>query len=320
MIVLGIESTAHTFGVGIITEDEILANVKASYHPEKGGIHPRKASDFLANRSGVIVKKALAKAKIGMKDVDLVSFSRSPGIGHSLRVGSVAAKTLAYVFNKPLIGVNHCIAHVEVGRRVTGLEDPVVLYTSGANTQVIAFQSNRYRVFGETIDMGIGNFIDSFARYAGIPFPGGPVIEKLALKGDYVELPYVVKGMDVSFSGILTSLRQKLKKYKLEDLCYSLQETVFAMMVEVSERALAHCQKKELLLTGGVAANKRLREMCRIMCRERGARFNVPPQDLCVDNGVMIAELGLKMFKAGADSRVTIDQGERTDEVEVTWR
>ncbi|MBD3312327.1 bifunctional N(6)-L-threonylcarbamoyladenine synthase/serine/threonine protein kinase [archaeon] len=320
MIVLGIESTAHTFGVGVITEDEILSNAKESYRPEKGGIHPRKASDFLASRAGSVIRKALTTAGAGMEDVDLVAFSRSPGMGHSLRVGSVAAKTLAYEFNKPLIGVNHCIAHVEIGRRVTGMNDPVVLYTSGANTQVIAFQGGRYRVFGETIDMGIGNFIDSFARYAGIPFPGGPRIEELAKKGKYVELPYVVKGMDVSFSGILTNLRQKLKKHELEDLCYSLQETVFAMMVEVSERALAHCQKKELLITGGVAANKRLREMCRLMCKERGAGFKAPPMDLCVDNGVMIAELGLKMHKAGVKGEVNIDQGERTDEVEIKWR
>ena len=203
---------------------------------------------------------------------------------------------------------------------MTGMNDPVVLYTSGANTQVIAYQGGKYRVFAETLDMGVGNFIDSFARLANIPFPGGPKIEQMALKGKYVQLPYVVKGMDISLTGILTNLKSKLSVNKIDDLCYSLQETVFAMLVEVSERALAHCQKKELLLAGGVAANKRLREMCKIMCDERDAKFDVPAMEYCVDNGAMIADLGLKMHKAGIKTPITIDQSQRTDEVSVLWR
>jgi len=316
MICLGIESTAHTFGVGVVNDKKVLVNLKASYRPKKGGIHPREASDFLALEGPKLIKEALSK----IPRVDLVAFSRSPGIGHSLRVGAVTARTIAQKLKVPLIGVNHCIAHVEVARWLTGLNDPVVLYTSGANTQVIAFQGGKYRVFAETLDIGVGNFIDSFARYAGIPFPGGPVIEKKALQGKYVELPYVVKGMDVSLTGILTSLRKKLSSHRLEDLCFSLQENVFAMLVEVSERALAHTQKSELVLTGGVAANKRLREMCEVMCKERGAKFKAPPMNCCVDNGAMIAHLGLKMHQAGAKSISSIDQGERTDEVKVTWR
>ncbi|HLE06676.1 MAG TPA: bifunctional N(6)-L-threonylcarbamoyladenine synthase/serine/threonine protein kinase [Candidatus Nanoarchaeia archaeon] len=320
MICIGIESTAHTFGVGIVTEDKILANVKESYRPTTGGIHPREASDFLAGIASKVIDEAVTKAGIKYDDIDLVAFSRSPGIGHCLRVGSVAARTLSLELNKPLIGVNHCIAHVEIGRRMTGMNDPVVLYTSGANTQVIAYQGGKYRVFAETLDMGVGNFIDSFARLANIPFPGGPKIEQMALKGKYVQLPYVVKGMDISLTGILTNLKSKLSVNKIDDLCYSLQETVFAMLVEVSERALAHCQKKELLLAGGVAANKRLREMCKIMCDERDAKFDVPAMEYCVDNGAMIADLGLKMHKAGIKTPITIDQSQRTDEVSVLWR
>ena len=320
MICIGIESTAHTFGVGIVTEDKILANVKESYRPTTGGIHPREASDFLAGIASKVIDEAVTKAGIKYDDIDLVAFSRSPGIGHCLRVGSVAARTLSLELNKPLIGVNHCIAHVEIGRRMTGMNDPVVLYTSGANTQVIAYQGGKYLVFAETLDMGVGNFIDSFARLANIPFPGGPKIEQMALKGKYVQLPYVVKGMDISLTGILTNLKSKLSVNKIDDLCYSLQETVFAMLVEVSERALAHCQKKELLLAGGVAANKRLREMCKIMCDERDAKFDVPAMEYCVDNGAMIADLGLKMHKAGIKTPITIDQSQRTDEVSVLWR
>jgi len=148
----------------------------------------------------------------------------------------------------------------------------------------------------------------------------------MALKGkEYIEIPYVVKGMDVSFGGILTNLKTKINsgKYKPEDLCYSAQETVFAMLVEVSERAMAHCDKKELLLGGGVACNKRLTEMCDIMCKERNAKsYTLEPQFL-LDNAAMIAWLGIEMFKAGNKTHVNesiIRPYERTDDVIVNWR
>ena len=232
------------------------------------------------------------------------------------------ARNLASIYKKPLVEVNHCIAHLEIGRLLTKAKDPVLLYASGANTQIIAYEAGKYRVFGETLDQGIGNFIDQFARYIGLGFPGGPKIEKLALEGkNYVEIPYVVKGMDVSFSGILTNLKQKFdsKKFKTEDLAYSLQETVFAMLVEVSERAMAHTGKKELLLGGGVAFNKRLQEMCRIMCEERDARFFVPPNSVLVDNGLMIAWQGI-LQKSKKEKGIDIHPYERTDDVHVDWK
>ncbi|MBI2652817.1 UGMP family protein, partial [Candidatus Woesearchaeota archaeon] len=156
-------------------------------------------------------------------------------------------------------------------------------------------------------------------------FPGGPKIEKLALNGkNYIELPYVVKGMDVSFSGILTNLKQKYDsgKCKVEDLAFSLQETVFAMLVEVSERAMAHCGKNELVLGGGVACNKRLQGMCRIMCEERNAKFFVPPNEVLTDNGLMIGWLGLLQQHEATKNLETIDikPYERTDDVAVKWK
>jgi glycoprotease/Kae1 family metallohydrolase len=233
------------------------------------------------------------------------------------------AKKLSKELKKPIVPVNHCVAHLEIGR-ITGAKDPVMLYASG-----------KYRVFGETLDIGVGNFIDSFARYAGIGFPGGPKIEQLARNGKYIELPYKVKGMDIALSGILTNLKQKLEKGESkEDLSYSLQETVFAMLVEVSERALAHVGKKELLLGGGVACNSRLQEMCKIMCDEREdysekgkTKFFCPERGLLVDNGGMIAFLGEIMFKANANvfsytelDKVDMLPKQRTDDVEVSWR
>ncbi|HDD31935.1 MAG TPA: bifunctional N(6)-L-threonylcarbamoyladenine synthase/serine/threonine protein kinase [Thermococcus litoralis] len=324
MIALGIEGTAHTLGIGIVTEEKVLANVFDTLTTEKGGIHPKEAAEHHAKFLKPLLKKALKEAKINMEDVDVVAFSQGPGLGPALRVVATAARALAIRYNKPIVGVNHCIAHVEI-TKMFGVKDPVGLYVSGGNTQVLALEGGRYRVFGETLDIGIGNAIDTFARELGLGFPGGPKIEKLAQKGErYIELPYAVKGMDLSFSGILTEAVRKYKtgKYRVEDLAYSFQETAFAALVEVTERAVAHTGKEEVVLIGGVAANNRLREMIKIMCEDRGVEFFAPPYDLCRDNGAMIAYTGLRMFKAGIKfnlEETIVKQKFRTDEVKVIW-
>lgn len=296
-ICLGIESTAHTFGVGIAdSSGKILANVLKPVITSKGGLIPPQVADHHVEICDTAINEALETAGIGIRDVGLISFSQGPGIGHALRVGAMAARTLSIMHKIPLIGVNHCVGHLEIGKLLTKAEDPVLLYVSGANTQVMAFEGGKYRIFGETLDVGVGNMLDVFAREIGFGFPGGPRIMEAAAKGKkYVEIPYVIKGMDVSFGGILTNIVEKYKtgKYLKEDLCYSLQETVFAMLVEAAERAMAQCGKKELLLGGGVACNTRLQEMCRIMCEERGAKSFVPERQFCVDNGAMIAWLGI---------------------------
>jgi N6-L-threonylcarbamoyladenine synthase len=328
VIVLGIESTAHTFGIGIVKDGKILANIKDGYTTEKGGIIPMESARHHVRVKEDVLSDALDKAKIKIKDIDAISFSQGPGLAPCLLEGMKFAKALAKRLRKPIVPVNHCVAHLEIGK-ITGAKDPVMLYASGANTQIIAYASGKYRIFGETLDVGVGNFIDTFGRYAGIGFPAGPTIQKLASESkNYIELPYKVKGMDIALSGILTNLRQKLesKKYKLNDLAYSLQETVFAMLVETAERALAHVDKKELLLGGGVACNTRLQEMCKIMCKERGAKFFCPEKPLLVDNGAMIAFLGEIMFKKDIKfsykelDKIDIKPRQRTDEVGVKWK
>jgi len=322
VIVLGIESTAHTFGVSVVKNRKILSNCKRVFTTEKGGMIPIEVAKFHSENKNEIYFEALSSAKVDEKEIDAVAFSQGPGLAPCLLEGMKFVKELSKKLKIPLVLVNHCIAHLEIGRLI-GAKNPVMLYVSGANTQVIAYASGKYRIFGETLDLGVGNFIDTFARYAGIGFPGGPAIEKLAKKGKYVELPYNVKGMDIALSGILTKLRQmiELGNYKLEDLSYSLQETVFAMLVETAERALAHTGKKELLLGGGVACNKRLQEMCKIMCKERGAKFFCPENSLLVDNAGMIAYLGEIMFKKKIHGEDTdIKPRQRTDDVEVKWK
>lgn len=331
MICLGIESTAHTFGIGIMNDDaDVLANEKSVFTTDEGGMVPAEVAEHHICNFLPVLEKALERAKLKLGDIDLISFSQSPGIGNCLRIGAMVARTLAVRYNKPLVGVNHCIAHLEIGKALTEAKDPVLLYASGANTQVIAFEGKKYRVFGETLDIGVGNFLDSFARHIGLGFPGGPKIsalaEKIAKKAGsrLIDLPYVVKGMDVSFGGLLTNLKQKFDsgQFSKEELAFSLQETAFAMLVEVSERAMAHCGKQELLLGGGVACNTRLQEMCAIMCKERGAKMFVPEREFLVDNAAMIAWQGILQFKAG--DRLEISESDikpylRTDDIAVFW-
>ncbi|MFH1402764.1 MAG: bifunctional N(6)-L-threonylcarbamoyladenine synthase/serine/threonine protein kinase [Candidatus Altiarchaeota archaeon] len=324
MIVVGFEGTAHTMGVGVVDgEYNVLADVRDTYSPESGGIHPRDASQHMTERVKPTLDKALNDAGISISEVGLIAFSQGPGLGPCLRTVATAARALSLHYNIPLIGVNHCVAHIEVGKILSGFTDPLVLYVSGANSQVIKLKDGRYRVFGETLDIGAGNMLDKFGRETGLSHPAGPKIEELARNGGkYIELPYVVKGTDMSFSGILTAALQKYRSgERLEDVCFSLQETAFSMMCEVSERALAHLKAKEVLLAGGVGYNKRLQEMMSLMTGEHGACFDFPGRFLG-DNGVMIGMTGLKMHDAGVRMSVSdtvVDSRQRTDDIIVTW-
>jgi N6-L-threonylcarbamoyladenine synthase/N6-L-threonylcarbamoyladenine synthase/protein kinase Bud32 len=326
MLALGIEGTAHTVGVGIVDEGcRVRANLWDMVKPETGGIHPREAANHHAEMVVPLIAKAVEVAGVRYGDIDVVTFSQGPGLGPCLRTVATAARALARTLDVPVIGVNHCVAHLEIGRGLTGCEDPALLYVSGGNTQVIAFARGRYRVFGETLDIGIGNMLDKFGREVGLSFPSGPRLEKLALKGEkLLPLPYSVKGMDVAFSGMLTAALALCRGgERLEDVAFSIQETAFAMLTEVTERAMAHVGKDEVLLGGGVARNQRLQEMIGRMAADRGAKMFVPPGDLCIDNGAMIAWTGLLMHRSGIRmglEETTVDQRFRTDEVDVTWR
>lgn len=322
-MIVGIETTAHTFGVGVVKDGKVLANVKDMYKPQQGGIIPVKSAEHHRLVAENIWDEALSKANCGDRDIEAIAVSNAPGLAPCLLAGINFAKEKAKKLNVPLVPVNHCIAHLEIGQSV-GATDSVLLYASGANTQVIAYSTGKYRVFGETLDLGVGNFIDTFGRLVGIPFPAGPVLEGKAKNGEYIELPYSIKGMDVSFSGMQTKLKQLYEKgYSVEDLAFSMQETAFAMLVEAAERALAHTGKNELVLGGGVACNMRLQEMCRLMCEARGAKLFCPAKEFLVDNGAMIAYTGEILFRSGIKKNadeVDIAPRERTDMVEVAWK
>jgi N6-L-threonylcarbamoyladenine synthase/protein kinase Bud32 len=320
---LGIESTAHTFAIGIIDDKgHVLFDERSVYKPPLGqGIHPREAAQFHIENSMEVVKNALKRVR--MDNIDVISFSRGPGLPNCLQVGSSIARYLSLKHKIPLLGVSHCVSHIEIGRLLTGCKDPVIVYCSGGNSQIIAYIDGRYRVMGETTDIPIGNAFDVLARELGLEMPGGPKVEELAKKGSWIDLPYVVKGMDLSFTGIVTQCKKLYdKKVGKEDICYSFQETVFAMLTEVTERALAHTNKNEVLLVGGVAASHRLQEMMKVMCNGREAKSYSVPDKYAGDNGLMIAWNGIIAFKSGQKMRIedtNCIKNWRTDGTEITW-
>ena len=322
---LAFEGTAHTIGVAVVDDKcNILSNEKRAFTTEQGGLIPRELAEHHYKFAPIVLKEALEKANVTMEDIDLIAFSRGPGIGNSLRVVAQTARMLSLIHNIPLIGVNHCVAHVEIGRKLCGAKDPVLLYASGANTQVICFENSYYRVFGETLDVGIGNFLDTFGRKMGMGFPAGPKLDAMYFEGkELIDLPYTVKGMDLAFSGLLTAASNKIGKVKKEDLTYSCLHNAFAMLTEVTERALAHTEKKEVILGGGVGCSKALQEMVGKMCEERGAVLKVPPNSVLVDNSAMIAWTGILMHKSGHETKVKDSEilpKQRTDDVLIDWR
>jgi len=333
VVILGLEGSANKIGIGIIEDGRVLSNPRRTYVTPPGqGFLPRDTARHHRQNVLTVLREALDEAGVRPEQIDAIAYTKGPGMGAPLASVAVVARTISKLWNKPILGVNHCIGHIEMGRLITGANNPTVLYVSGGNTQIIAYAEKKYRIFGETIDIAIGNCLDRFARVINLsndPSPGYN-IELAAKDGKkFLPLPYVVKGMDVSFSGILSFLEEKADKlissgqYTKEDLCFSLQETIFPMLIETTERAMAHCGSSEVLIVGGVGCNKRLQEMMGIMCSERGAHVFATDMRFCIDNGAMIAQAGWEMYRAGirtdwADTAIT--QRYRTDDVDVLWR
>lgn len=336
---MGIESTAHTIGCSVIRVDsekigrrnkcKILSDVRAVYKaPTGSGIHPREASRHHCDRAPYILKKSLNDSGIKAADLDLIAYSAGPGLGPCLRVGAVLARAMAAFHNKPLVPVNHALGHIELGLVLTNSTDPLVLLVSGGHTMILGFNNKKWRVFGETLDITLGQLLDQFGRSMGFASPCGSVIEQLANESSthYVHLPYIIKGNDVSLSGLLTAAKElgNGKDIALADVCYSLQETSFAILTEAVERALSFTNKREVLIVGGVAANKRLGRMLQGACRRLSSKLFICPIHFAGDNGTQIAWTGaidhLSTGNRIEVEKAAIQQSWRLDAIEVPWR
>ena len=327
MLGLGIESTAHTFSCAIIEKKgkkgKILSDVRKIFRPEAGqGIHPREASRHHIENSASVLSECLKDANVSVQDLDIISYAAGPGLGPCLRVGAVIARSLSSFYKIPIYPVNHAIGHIELGKLLTGARDPLVLLVSGGHTMLLSFLNQQWRVFGETLDITLGQLLDQFGRSIGFASPCGKNIEELAsASSNYVTLPYSVKGNDVSFSGLLSATKSVSEKSKT-DACYSLQETAFAMISETVERALSFTSKKELMIVGGVAANKRLSEMLTDVCKRHGSKFFVVPLQYAGDCGSQICWTGLleSQVKKGVLLKDTfVTQSWRLDSVKVDY-
>ncbi len=319
MAVLGIESSAHTLGVGIVQSGKVVANERSMYHITDKGMIPSRLADFHADNLNAMLTAALRKAKLSMEDIDAIGYTKGPGLGACLQIGRVAAKTLSGRFKVPLIPVNHAVAHIEVTRTLFGMKDPLALYVSGGNSQILGALNEPYRhyhIYGETFDIGIGNMLDVFAREAKLNPAWGSTVAKMSKGGGYIDMPYTVKGMDFTFTGLLTNAMELLKNHQLKDVCYSLQETAFSMLCEATERALFLTRKREIVLCGGVAQSERLQDMLKRISNIHKLRFGVAPNEFNADNGAMIAIVAERMFKTGLkipDSECTTNQKYRID-------
>ena len=327
MFCLGIESTAHTFSCAIIEKKrktgKILSDVRKIYRPPEGqGIHPREASRHHIENSSKVISECLDQAKIKISDLDMIAYAGGPGLGPCLRVGAVVARALASYYKIPIYPVNHAIGHIELGKLLTGAKNPLVLLVSGGHTMLLAFSTGRWRVFGETLDITLGQLLDQYGRSLGFASPCGQKIEELATKStDYVDLPYSVKGNDVSFSGLLSATKNISSK-DTGSARFSLQETAFAMIAEATERALAFTKKKELMIVGGVAANKRLSSMLQNVCKNQKSKFFVVPLNYAGDCGSQIAWTGLLESTVGKGSKIEdtfVKQSWRLDTVDISY-
>jgi len=335
MFCLGIESTAHTFACSVIKFSafekfpNILSDVRDTFKaPDGSGIHPREAARHHVSVAIEVLKQSLASSKIKYKDLDIVAYSAGPGLGPCLRIGAVIARSISSFYDVKLIPINHALGHIELGMSLTDGQDSLVLLVSGGHTMILVFNNKRWRVIGETLDITLGQLLDQFGRYLGLASPCGSEIEILGTKSsnNYISLPYSIKGNDVTYSGILSAAKRLIStnKYSNEDMCYSIQETAFAMITEAVERALSATEKKELLVVGGVSANKKLSSMLKLACLRHKVKFNSCPVTFAGDNGVQIAWTGILSYLKSKNfvdiSKSFINQSWRVDSVDVLWR
>ncbi|HSK22032.1 MAG TPA: tRNA (adenosine(37)-N6)-threonylcarbamoyltransferase complex transferase subunit TsaD [Egicoccus sp.] len=328
MLVLGIETSCDETAVGIVEDRFTLrANVIASQvdlHAPYGGVVPEVAARAHLEALLPTIDRALVEAGCGLSDVDAIAVTSGPGLIGALLVGVSAAKGLALAHDKPLIGVNHLRAHVEVAQLEFGeLEPPLAaLVVSGGHTSIVAMgQDGRFRQLGATIDDAAGEAFDKIARFIGLGYPGGPEIDRLARQGDpkAIDFPRAMlhePGYDMSLSGLKTAVIRYLRKLEaagtepnLADVAASFQEAIVDVQVVKTLRAARDEGLERVVLAGGVAANTRLRSAFAEACERAGLGLVVPSIPLCTDNGAMVAASGANLLAAGslADLELGVD-------------
>ncbi len=320
ILVLGIESTAHTLGIGIYSKrKEIIANKFDTYVSTQGYI-PRELVEHHQRVFPRILKNALDEAEISMHDIDIIGVAQGPGIGAPLKFGVSMANYLASKYKKPIVGVNHGFSHIKITELSSGVKnDYIAIYISGGNTQILYSKDGfEYEILGETLDIGIGNLFDNFARELNLFPANGASLEKY-MKRRYVELPYTIKGMNMAFSGLLTSAKKKIKSEDKKALAFSLMHTAFSEVLESAERAFHLKNAKAFLACGGAAQSKQFKEMVKKLAEENNAKLALTKDEYNRDNGAMIAYasyLVAEKYGTKKAGEVKAIQNYRVDELE----
>ncbi len=306
MIALGIETSCDETSVALLRDEEVLANLvysQVELHARYGGVVPEVASRDHLRKLPPLVEEALRQAGLEPTDLGLVGVTRGPGLVGPLLVGLSYAKGLALALEVPLLGVNHLEAHLFSHRLAHPRAEPplLALIVSGGHTSLVHVpQWGSYREVGATRDDAAGEALDKFGRLIGLAYPAGPAIDELAQEGDPQAVPFprpmIESGLDFSFAGLKTAAVYWLRDHphtKREDLCAAYLEAVVEVLTEKTLRAAKQLEVEKIAVVGGVAANRRLREVLPARAAERGMEVHFPPPGLCTDNAAMVAACAL---------------------------
>lgn len=311
-IILAIESSCDETSIAILkNENELLANVistQIAVHQKYGGVMPEIASRLHVENIGVVLKEALEQAHITMEDVSAIAVTSGPGLIGALHVGLQCAKTLALMYNKPLIPVHHLAGHIYANEYVAPLKFPcLAIIVSGGNTELVIMDKHlSFNIIGETRDDAIGEAFDKVARVVGLPYPGGVSIDRLSKEGKYAyKLPRPLNdhSYDYSYSGIKTAvinlvhnLKQRGEEINVPDLAYSFQKTAVDLLLDKALPAIEEYKCVQVVLAGGVSANSYLREQIVERTKNKDVEVIIPPIWCTTDNAAMIAKVGSYLF------------------------
>ncbi|MCX7995552.1 MAG: tRNA (adenosine(37)-N6)-threonylcarbamoyltransferase complex transferase subunit TsaD [candidate division WOR-3 bacterium] len=318
MFTLGIETSCDETSIGIIKDNRVLANIVSSQiaHTRFGGVVPELAARNHIKILLPLMNLALESAKVGLNKIELISATRGPGLLGSLLTGLSFAKSLAIGLSKPFIGVNHLEGHIYglfFNKEIP--EYPyLVLIVSGGHTELIFVETEfKYRTLGRTLDDACGEAFDKVAKMLGLPYPGGPYIEKMAKEGDAKKIRFPVPRpgrFNFSYAGLKTAVLYYLKDhrdYNINDVAASFQESALEHLIQVSKKAIEYTGVENFGVVGGVSVNNRLKEKFQKLAHAMGFKLFIPEAQFCTDNGAMIALAGLRRYKRFGPSDISVD-------------
>ena len=322
--ILAVESSCDETACAIIRDDVLLSNIVSTQievHTKYGGVMPEIASRLHAENITIVIKEALEKAHVTLEDIDAFAVTRGPGLIGALHVGIQAIKTLALLYNKPLIPVHHLAGHIYANEYVGELKFPMLaVVVSGGNTELVYMKEELdFQIIGRTKDDAVGECFDKVARVLGLPYPGGIPIDKNAKLGNHtykLPVPLHDGSYNFSYSGLKTSvinlvhkMEQNHEEININDMCKSFQDTAVGMIIDRSIKAAKDYNVKQIVLAGGVSANSYLRERMLEEAKNIGVDIIIPPMWCCTDNAAMIAKVASRLYDRNifADLSISVD-------------